>query len=427
MPALKAIITGDATQLAAVMKQVETMSKNAGVKIQQNLMQPSGGGYSGSSGIIRETLVLLREISRGNWNRVPGSLSILAQRLGIIDSVAKGAVTTLGAFGIALTVAAAAAYAGYWAFTKLTKALTGLELPNFNPEYIAKHLQGINAAAEGQKKINQEVARTIELYNGAAQASERAAKATKEHYEHLRRMAALEKDPQKRAAAELEVDQQERKAELANQYASKLGFDIEAKQKKAAADAIHVASKEYDGELLKKRKSDADAAQKYLDNPNQNTTLAIASVIGDLRHLGIQSTAEINAARESNKSEAHQLIKAYKYTVEKVASNDELRKRKGELTNDAAAAAVAATKAGLNLPGALKSAAQSDADEKAENAARLADEKAKARHGHVTSLQQIGAYTTGAVDVQRQQLRVLHKIEANTGHLGNGGGGKTKF
>ena len=50
----------------------------------------SGGhGGTGISGIIGETLVLFREMGRANFARVPGSLTILAQRLGLLGIVIK--------------------------------------------------------------------------------------------------------------------------------------------------------------------------------------------------------------------------------------------------------------------------------------------------------------------------------------------------
>lgn len=50
----------------------------------------SGGHGGGRSGVIRETLVLMREISRGNWTRVPGSFSILIQQIGILGKLFRG-------------------------------------------------------------------------------------------------------------------------------------------------------------------------------------------------------------------------------------------------------------------------------------------------------------------------------------------------
>jgi hypothetical protein len=63
----------------------------------------SGGGmHTGTSSIMRETLTVFRELGRGNLTRIPGSLSILAQYLGIIKFLTKDTA-------IAEEIAAAAA------------------------------------------------------------------------------------------------------------------------------------------------------------------------------------------------------------------------------------------------------------------------------------------------------------------------------
>ena len=48
-----------------------------------------GGPGGGISGIMRETLVIFRELGRGNLTRVPGSVLLLAQYMGILGVVVK--------------------------------------------------------------------------------------------------------------------------------------------------------------------------------------------------------------------------------------------------------------------------------------------------------------------------------------------------
>ena len=54
------------------------------------------------NGILRESLVIVREIGRGNWARVPGSISLLAQYLGVLKFVLNPVVLGLVAAGVAL-------------------------------------------------------------------------------------------------------------------------------------------------------------------------------------------------------------------------------------------------------------------------------------------------------------------------------------
>src|SRR4051812_16680376 len=65
MPSLLAIIGGDSTPLKREMAAVEAMARKSGAGIQRGMS--GGGAHSGSSGIIREFLVLTREMSAGNW------------------------------------------------------------------------------------------------------------------------------------------------------------------------------------------------------------------------------------------------------------------------------------------------------------------------------------------------------------------------
>ncbi len=48
-----------------------------------------GGPGGGLSGIMRETLVIIRELGRGNLTRVPGSVTLLAQYLGVLGKLVK--------------------------------------------------------------------------------------------------------------------------------------------------------------------------------------------------------------------------------------------------------------------------------------------------------------------------------------------------
>ena len=68
MPALLAVIGANADPMRRELKAVEAMSATAGNRIRVNL--EAGGAMR--SGSIREIAVLMREISRGNWTRVPG-------------------------------------------------------------------------------------------------------------------------------------------------------------------------------------------------------------------------------------------------------------------------------------------------------------------------------------------------------------------
>lgn len=79
------IINANADPMRRELIAVQRMAAQAGVGIRSGL---EGGGHI-RSGALREALVLTREISRGNWTRVPGSLTILLDRLGLLKLVIK--------------------------------------------------------------------------------------------------------------------------------------------------------------------------------------------------------------------------------------------------------------------------------------------------------------------------------------------------
>src|SRR5579872_7239684 len=75
MPSLKLLISGNADPLQKEFNRVNGMANRFGRETEQ--------AGKVSSGSMRELLVVLREIGRGNWTRVPGSITILMQRMGL--------------------------------------------------------------------------------------------------------------------------------------------------------------------------------------------------------------------------------------------------------------------------------------------------------------------------------------------------------
>ncbi len=74
-----------------------------------------GGGGMASTGVIGEAVVIGREIGRGNTSRIPGSVTILAQRMGVLKylykSTAEGAEALAAAWDKQAAVALATASA----------------------------------------------------------------------------------------------------------------------------------------------------------------------------------------------------------------------------------------------------------------------------------------------------------------------------
>jgi hypothetical protein len=88
MPALDAKIGADASEMAREFELVGAMADRAGRRITSGI-QGTHAGIGMNTIAMREILVLMREMSRGNWTRVPGSLSILLSQLGILKFLFK--------------------------------------------------------------------------------------------------------------------------------------------------------------------------------------------------------------------------------------------------------------------------------------------------------------------------------------------------
>lgn len=501
MPGLMAIISANADPMRRELAAVQAMASRAGVNIQRNL--GGGGMHSGSSGIIRESLVLMREISAGNFTKVPGSFSILLQRMGILNLIlrdgaqvsrvladawqaqseaaslaaiaavrkaaasqaafyadaenteatlaqavadeegaaaaianaqatqskavasaeaaaatATGATTAIGPLGILggiLIGLGIGAYAAYKFTTALVDKLSGLKPIDFHLEYIAKHLKASNQAAEGQKAINKEIQKSIELYNSAAKSAERVATATKEHFEHLRKMNEFEKDPRKKVAREFQIDQQERQAELANKYVEKANLETEGVAKKKQADAIKVSSKAADEGLLKLMDEKAKTAQKFLDEKNEQSltkdvTKGLFHGANAIAATGV-SNKDLKDAEIVNADDAHKVIQAHKNMVNQVAANDELRKKKEELTKTAGDSLSKASVLGLSITDQKKINSQKDANEAVERVAEImAQTHAVSRNGGNAN-QQVGAYSSvNSSNIPLQTLTVNQQM-----------------
>lgn len=109
MPSLSATITANADPMLRELRVVQAASARTGAAVKRNLQ--GGSVHSGRSGVITETLVLMREMSRGNWSRVPGSLTILVQRLGLLKLLFKDSAEGAKALAAAMEAKAAVSLA----------------------------------------------------------------------------------------------------------------------------------------------------------------------------------------------------------------------------------------------------------------------------------------------------------------------------
>jgi hypothetical protein len=360
------------------------------------------------------------------------------------EAAATGAATIgTTAFTVALGVAALAAgfiYERMWGVKDLLKSLS-VEQPDLKDDYIPVLKRHINDAYNAQKQVTDEVNKTEDAYNSASEAAKRTADATKAHYEHLKKMMDIQKEadlakaqtPQQKEAVEaqyaaraLKLQQDQQHEELANKYLERTNLNTEAQNKLAAANAIKVNTKDEDQRNLDQLNQNADAAQAFLKGGGVWAEFKKQAAESPL--LGGASKALIDSTEAGGMEQANKMIAQRNAYAEKVAANDDLRKKKEDLTHDAAKAAADAAKLGLEIPDIIKNNAIQNAEVAQESASQLAEDKAKdaaesnrSAHGHfqLNEQQRLGAYAA-TPDFQAANLDLLRQIKNNTAHLNPG-------
>ena len=122
----------------------------------------AGKHVGGLNLVIRESLVVLREIGRGNWARVPGSVSLIVQGFAQLKKVS---MLSLGVWGAGIATAAYLIYERFFNLKKLIKELSfDVSSINIGSTYIPKLQRHINAAANAQRELNDEIRKTVEHY-----------------------------------------------------------------------------------------------------------------------------------------------------------------------------------------------------------------------------------------------------------------------
>lgn len=104
MPSLFATIGGTAAPLRNELHSVERAAGRAAQSLKDVGGGPGGHG-GGKAGVVSELLVVMREIGRGNFTRVPGSVTILAQRMGLLKYAIKDTALAAETYADAMELA----------------------------------------------------------------------------------------------------------------------------------------------------------------------------------------------------------------------------------------------------------------------------------------------------------------------------------
>jgi hypothetical protein len=533
MPALIATIGANADPMRRELLAVQAMSAQTGVALKRNLEM---GGHSGQAGIIRETIVVLRELLSGRFNaRTAGSVSILSQRLGILSYFVKATNTETKALAATQTAqAAAAALAADNSFV-----LANAHLKEASAELLSEYADkekaesALQVAASEYLAASATKAKTLATYEAAkateasaaaagfavtplgwlaialiaigtaafftirhfrqvqeelknlrdltdtttvnfktqAEALREAADAAQSFDDWLKKIGESEEGLAKKTQESLRLMRERAK------YERELAQEKGATRKELAAMDIAEQQKELDAittaklQARRKLEDDLDAAK---DAERDAENFDRSSNIGGVKEKALQAGELFNAVKEKLKTETKSVIDPEmsrlaaqgggigpvyknvpldgndKVTVkvdgkEYTLSLNEAQKAFNDVTQKATELA-AVQKQITDILNQKKQLTEKDKADLAtlegeanQKSAELALAKEflpsiadHARghqvHGHVNSLQQVGAFTTASVDVQKAQLAATRNIVTGVhtiiGHLGNGGNGK---
>ena len=142
----------EAAEVVAITRaQQLAMLQSVAVGGTSNAFGHGGGAGGGISGVVRESLVILREIGRGNLTRVPGSLLLLLQYTGMLTLLMKGEKTeALLAAAAQEKLAQSTARAAMAAQAKLRAAKIAAGIDVSSPELKAAEAEMATAAATAE-------------------------------------------------------------------------------------------------------------------------------------------------------------------------------------------------------------------------------------------------------------------------------------
>jgi hypothetical protein len=413
----------------------------------------------GFNGVLRESLVIVREILRGNWTRVAGSFTLLVQYLRNIRSelgLVGGLFTATGAAALAaIGGIVAGIFILRYRIRKLTEEMTGLkrvDLPK--PD-----LGAVTAYAKAWMDVKAAIAAANDEVNSANAMFERQKSFLDQRQETERQMLDLQReqavakagnDPARVAQVEaafnqkshdLQVRQMKEQETADAQHIAAL--QKEQDEKLAAGKAIRVMTKEQDQateEILKKQVEMDDVTQaRALFEALEAKKRAAGGIGGQTpvfsRFAGATFTSEDQARMDAAKDKLDQ-ANADKRALDDFqrtkSEREELRTRQQQLFDEAKTAGEDKVKATAAYQQALAMNQQILADDQKLRAMSTQTEATRSRGGgggrmEVTERERIGAQSAQGIsllNVSKQHLAVSKEIlkAVQGGHEGAVGG-----
>jgi hypothetical protein len=468
---LRAQMTGgNAAEMAAARKEIRAIveSRAAGG------IGPTAMGRTGRAGSLGASSTMLVSAARDSLASLASGANPLTVFLQQAPQVAQAATMVkggvngmwlafknllsmkIGAFGSIAGIFAgiiAGAIAAKFHTDKLIKDLSGVKMPEFEPDYIPKHLKAANAIAEGWKAVGKAVREAKENFDSVAATSARTSARTTTEFEHRKKMLALEKElamgragspsaqagvSEKFRAKELALAEEQRQAEMKKAVAANKGFYEESKTMQNRANAINVPSQMQDQNSLSAIKAQlaaANEAAKEVEAARNST--GILGVNGrkafqtynKMTNSGV-STEDLVAAENAILAKRTELRMQERTATDRMAENDVKRAEKARLSGKAQeSASKFITGAGeIDEQAAANSAEAKNQAEAAALQSRIDRENSR-RSGsggysmELTSNQKIGAFAAGPqlglLDVNKSMDAKLAQIVRNTAHGSN--------
>ena len=277
MPGLIATLGLDDANYRKKLVEARVAAKITGNAVANELRNPGGGVGIGRGSALNELLVLFREIGRGNWTRVPGSLTILTQRLGILkyilNPITGGIVALAAAFGYA-------AYRINKAATETSNAKTQFSLLNLSLE---KQIDLTQKASEEARKYSEWLSKVGQHEETDAQKINQRLEAMREEFAWQQKLAELKRQtPVEKQQAEI-GEQRKEKAFIDGEIA-RLQKQLEERKKLAGQAETLLEEKDFKAGVEKREEEvkKLQAAAKEIEKLNGAGPGGFSRSISDL-------------------------------------------------------------------------------------------------------------------------------------------------
>jgi hypothetical protein len=418
MPGLMFTVGANNAQAIAAFSQT-LAAANAQGKIITQTLDSAAGGQRHWNGVIREGLVLVREMSRGNWTRVPGSASLFVQRLN--DQLPFLAAIATPLAGALLAVGAAAAYLALGLKKMADEAEKENKAIGTLPTLLNRTAEAMDAAAKRAEDYSDWLQKLSNHHDTLSESTEESLRLMREEFT-LQQKLADERGQTPQNKAKAEIEQQKRELSFITDQLNKAkevaahNLEVSNRKEKEANNLDEEAHNKAERDNLKVLEDRMKEAGKA---PGTGSVIAHA-VTGTLAQEEVNRLSKFAVAQQE-----------YNDALKNVSLHETLQRRKEKEAKDRKEIA---GQSQSDVDRLEKLAKTKDADlglaEKYKSS--IAEEGRKQLlRGHVNALQAIGAYTPPSqvtmVDIAKRSEKHLAAIAKAVAKGGGSGGKKGTF